>query len=610
MKRMLTKSSLNVAILVAAFLVASEAANTQQLAPGGAFRIPPAGTVATYQCNGGKAGIMTYAIEAVEGDTLTVKVKGDGEDFGIYQRKVWQTFGTSLYESVTYRGVSYEGDKKVSLLADVGKLEPQRTFKANHIELPMIVPLAATPLNSSEIAAQTGFGSHGSGSVLLVHNLEIVIGERRLVSTNGFGQQSVVNVVEKRLMNEFQMNTGLWTSQLWTDFAPTLGFPLHQTYKDKVLKNVTCELTTISGPSANYITMGPVTPRTNKSVVPKAPARSNQVASPLKFTDTTPPVIEVVSGLISNLEVETISGRVMSGSNIVSLTIEGTPVAIGADGAFSAERELPIGKSQLRIAAIDTRGNHSEVIVSVLRKPQIPKLNYGKYYALVIGNNSYSDFPKLRTAVADAEAIAKTLSENYGFDVNLLLNATREDIIDSLFALRSKLKETDNLIIYYAGHGSLDENVDRGYWIPVNARLDRRSRWVSNADITDAIRGLRAKHVLVIADSCYSGKISRSAKSVDNSTGYISRMVEKSARVVMTSGGLEPVVDSGGGDHSVFASKLLSALSENEGVMVGTELFQKVLRRVVLNAEQTPQYSEIRFAGHDGGGDFVFVRKY
>jgi hypothetical protein len=29
---------------------------------------------------------------------------------------------------------------------------------------------------------------------------------------------------------------------------------------------------------------------------------------------------------------------------------------------------------------------------------------------------------------------------------------------------------------------------------------------------------------------------------------------------------------------------------------------------VVLNADQTPQYSDIRRAGHDGG-DFLFVRK-
>ena len=57
-------------------------------------------------------------------------------------------------------------------------------------------------------------------------------------------------------------------------------------------------------------------------------------------------------------------------------------------------------------------------------------------------------------------------------------------------------------------------------------------------------------------------------------------------------------------------SKLLSVLGENDGVILGMEVFQEVRRGVVLNAEQTPEYSEIRFTGYDGGGDFVFVRKY
>jgi hypothetical protein len=37
-------------------------------------------------------------------------------------------------------------------------------------------------------------------------------------------------------------------------------------------------------------------------------------------------------------------------------------------------------------------------------------------------------------------------------------------------------------------------------------------------------------------------------------------------------------------------------------------MFQAVRRNVMLNAKQTPQYADIRFAGHEGG-DFLFVRK-
>jgi hypothetical protein len=43
-------------------------------------------------------------------------------------------------------------------------------------------------------------------------------------------------------------------------------------------------------------------------------------------------------------------------------------------------------------------------------------------------------------------------------------------------------------------------------------------------------------------------------------------------------------------------------------VMDGQELFRRLRDSVVANAPQTPEYSDIRGAGHDGG-DFLFVRR-
>jgi hypothetical protein len=68
------------------------------------------------------------------------------------------------------------------------------------------------------------------------------------------------------------------------------------------------------------------------------------------------------------------------------------------------------------------------------------------------------------------------------------------------------------------------------------------------------------------------------------------------------------VVDGGGGGHSVFAKAFLDALRKNTAIMDGTTLFTKIRRPVMLMADQTPQYSDIRFAGHEGG-DFVFIRR-
>ncbi|MCH8187156.1 MAG: caspase family protein [Proteobacteria bacterium] len=238
------------------------------------------------------------------------------------------------------------------------------------------------------------------------------------------------------------------------------------------------------------------------------------------------------------------------------------------------------------------------------------KIDFGNYHALVIGINDYKYLPKLKMATVDAKAVAKVLKEDYGFKVTLLLNPDHGKIIDSFDEYREKLGPMDNLLIYYAGHGWLDEDSDRGYWLPVDAKKNRRSRWVSNAIITDTLKALGAKHVMLVVDSCFSGSLVRSAEMGTRKRigDYWKKMAGKWARVAITSGGLEPVADKGGGDNSPFAKAFIDALGENESLMDGTTLFSRMRRPVMIAADQTPQYSDVRKAGHDGG-DFLFVRK-
>jgi hypothetical protein len=240
---------------------------------------------------------------------------------------------------------------------------------------------------------------------------------------------------------------------------------------------------------------------------------------------------------------------------------------------------------------------------------QFAGIDFGTYHALVIGINDYKHITKLATAVSDAKAIAEMLERDYGFKVTLLLNSRRDDILDAFDDYLETLGAEDNLLIYYAGHGWLDEATDRGYWLPADAKQGRRSRWLSNADITDTLKSLAAKHVMLVADSCYSGTLTRSAAVGIRDKDYIKRMSKKKARIAMVSGGLEPVADSGGSGFSPFAKAFLDALTANPNIVDGTRLFSQIRRPVILNAQQTPEYSDVRNSGHDGG-DFLFVRKH
>lgn len=273
-------------------------------------------------------------------------------------------------------------------------------------------------------------------------------------------------------------------------------------------------------------------------------------------------------------------------------------------------RQFPNGSFEsLARSRLATLGEAAPVRLNPIAQPTDGKLNFGGYHALVIGIDNYRTVTPLKTAVSDAKTVAELLQKEYGFKVTLLLDATRNQMLDSFDELRRRLTSTDNLLIYYAGHGHLDADSDRGFWLPVDADANRRANWLSNSDIADVVRGTRAKHVLVVADSCYAGTLTRGLAVQMTALDDFARLSQKRARTALVSGGLEPVEDAGGGGkHSVFAKAFLDALWANTGVVDMSQIFSSMRRQVVLSAQQTPQYSDIRQVGHEGG-DFIFVRR-
>lgn len=327
-------------------------------------------------------------------------------------------------------------------------------------------------------------------------------------------------------------------------------------------------------------------------------------------------------------------GQVDAPAGLASLTLNGSPLDATDKGIFRSDVMLGETGARVQIIAIDKQGERAErsfvlepseqAIASsqaVARAPELD-IDFGRFHALVIGNNEYVDprINDLETARADAREVSRVLKERYGFSVTTLYDATRYDILNALNTLRSKLDENDNLLIFYAGHGELDRANSRGHWLPVDAEPDSTANWISNVQLTDVLNAMAARHVLVVADSCYSGSLTRSslARLVAGMTkearlAWMRGMVTKRSRTALTSGGLAPVLDSGGGDHSIFAKALLTVLAEATEPIEGQRLFQEISARVAWAAEardfeQLPQYAPIKYAGHESGDFFLVPR--
>ena len=335
------------------------------------------------------------------------------------------------------------------------------------------------------------------------------------------------------------------------------------------------------------------------------------------------------SASVSNV----IYGKVDAPAGIKTFTYNDRKIFLRPDNSFKIPVDFKTRSVNVTLKATDLN-DKSTVLQFVVSLPakgsmELVKANnaklintlhgidIGSYYALIIGNDDYKHLPNLKTAVNDAKSVDQLLRTKYGFRTTLLINADRYDILSAFNKLRLTLGKDTNLLVYYAGHGDLDKINDRGYWLPVDADADNPANWISNVAITDILNTLPSKHIMVIADSCYSGTMTQTSIPriqedipLTVKTRWIKLMSKSHSRTVLSSGGVQPVLDEGGGGHSIFAKAFISALKNNDDVLQGYTLYREVSRDVSLGSAniQTPEYAPIRNAGHITG-QFFFVPK-
>jgi hypothetical protein len=254
------------------------------------------------------------------------------------------------------------------------------------------------------------------------------------------------------------------------------------------------------------------------------------------------------------------------------------------------------------------------------RKVALGDKEFGRYYALIIGNQDYQNIASLKTPHNDIQRLGDVLETRYGFTVTRLNDSDNLTIMDAINNLNDVLTEHDNLLIYYAGHGNRIQTgeFETGYWLPVNADAPPRdSLWIPNEFVTRHLARIQARRVMVIADSCYAGLLSAAPgylmlENYDQPTDrYLQYKLPRKSRLLLTSGGDFPVLDSGGGENSVFAKALLELLEDNKRLLTAPEIYRSIKDTVSKAAkqadfEQTPVYKVIKGAGHEMG-DFFFV---
>jgi len=233
-------------------------------------------------------------------------------------------------------------------------------------------------------------------------------------------------------------------------------------------------------------------------------------------------------------------------------------------------------------------------------------IQIGKQYAILIGIDTYHEWNPLRNPVKDAQAIKEILQRRYYIDEFMELyneDATSSGIRKLFSSLIDKVKPNDSVLIYYAGHGFLDE-FNTGFWIPVDGGkdLNEQDHWIPNGQIRNFVAKMKAHSVALISDSCFSGdllNVSRgSTPTIDSA--YYRNALKYTARQVLTSGASEAVPD-----ESEFARQFKAILENNtETCLDPLGMFDRIKRGVT---ETIPLYGTL--PGHENGGSYILFLK-
>lgn len=359
----------------------------------------------------------------------------------------------------------------------------------------------------------------------------------------------------------------------------------------------------------------------NREAGKTAVAKAESV--PPNITITAPDITRAVSVVAKRMNI-TVTGIAESKTGIMDVSINGQDAELDEQGRFSTVIPLKVGQNTITVTATDVLENKSTKQFAVNREagkiavarteegPVYTELASAKYYALLIAVQDYDsgEVGKLDFAISDARGLGEILVSGYTFDrenIITLVNPDRRTIYKTLQVLKNKLTERDNLLIFYAGHGYWQEDMRQGFWLPRDASgINDPSDWIPNSTVRDYIKAIKARHVLLVADSCFSGGIFKTREAFYKQKISMEKIYELPSRKAITSGSLKTVPD-----RSVFLEYLIKRLKDNNEPYMDTQKLFASLREAVINnspSHQTPLYGAISEAG-DEGGDFIFVRR-
>jgi uncharacterized caspase-like protein len=252
--------------------------------------------------------------------------------------------------------------------------------------------------------------------------------------------------------------------------------------------------------------------------------------------------------------------------------------------AFAGVLSLAIGAN----AALNKRALDTARAVATEQSGEVP--NKASRIALVIGNGHYPDAnAPLAQPINDARALTAQLRRT-GFDVDVVEDASRDDMHRAIGRLKSKIKPDTVVMLFFGGYGV---QVGReSYMIPVDAAIwkeaDVRRQGVSVESVLDAMKEQGARAKLVVIDASRRNPYERRFRAYSHGLAPINA---PDNALILTSATPGKVADDSNGANSVLMSELLTNLNaQGAGIETAFNKTRIAISRA-SDGEQVPSVS-------------------
>ena len=357
----------------------------------------------------------------------------------------------------------------------------------------------------------------------------------------------------------------------------------------------------------------------------RTPAKNNDDSKVVVTHVGNQPIHPTDDSILVTEESILIRGTVTASKGVNSLEINDKVMMVTANGVFETPFFLDYGKNPITIKATDNEGYVSEHSFTIFQRPD----RDGKDFALFFATDEYAgekdkngNWVDLPSPIRGAEAVAKNLQDNYGFETKIFKNLTKLQLLNTLYAYRTNFDGTEytegsQILLFFTGHGHYNQEEEEGYLITADTDTPSvdptMASALSHTKLRRQIEAIACRRILVMLDTVFSGTfdpdflpvppdpVLRQIFDRASLLKKIKAVLQSPARWCLTAAGNEYVADGMTG-RSPFANAFLNALNTK-----GAEDFLLTLDEVwneIQKSKDNPIYDKIMKDMKNSGREF------